>query len=263
MSRLSLNNVTVRLGSRCVLDAVSLDIGAGEFVGLLGPNGAGKSTLLRTIMQELAYEGRISVDERPLAELTAAERALELAYLPQARSIAWPVSVADIVALGRLPHSRPFASQTAADKTAVADAMARMDITGLAHRPATELSGGETARVLIARLLAQETPIVIADEPAAGLDPSHQIALVETFADIARSGRTVIASLHELPLAARWCKRIILISDGKVVADGSPAEVVTKENLSMTYGIEAMLTSDAHGLIVAPTGLARKELKAP
>lgn len=258
MSRLSLHNVTVRLGHRKVLDDISLDIAAGEFVGLLGPNGAGKSTLLRTIMQELAYEGRIAIDGRPVNELTAAGRALQLAYLPQARNIAWPISVAEVVALGRLPRSRPFASPAATDKTAVADAMARMDIARLANRPATELSGGETARVLIARLLAQETPIVIADEPAAGLDPSHQIALVETFADIARNGRTVIASLHELPLAARWCKRIILISDGRVVADGAPEEVITGDNLSQTYGIEAMLTSDGHGLIVAPTGLARR-----
>lgn len=263
MIRISLHNVTVRLGRRNVLDAISLDISAGEFVGLLGPNGAGKSTLLRTIMQELAHAGRIAIDERPLAELTAAERALQLAYLPQARNIAWPVSVAEVVALGRLPRTRPFASPTPADKAAVADAMAKMDITHLGHRPATELSGGETARVLIARLLAQETPIVIADEPAAGLDPSHQIALVETFADIARSGRTVIASLHELPLAARWCQRIILLSNGKVVADGPPEEVITMENLAATYGIEAMLTSDAQGLIVAPTGLARKGLQAP
>lgn len=262
MSRLSLQNVTVQLGRRNVLDNISLDIGTGEFVGLLGPNGAGKSTLLRTIMQELAHQGHIAIDGRPVAGMTAAERALQLAYLPQARNIVWPISVAEVVALGRLPRSRPFASPTPADQTAVAEAMAQMDITALAARPATELSGGETARVLIARLLAQETPIVIADEPAAGLDPSHQIALVETFADLARSGRTVIASLHELPLAARWCRRIILIASGKVVADGAPAEVITGDNLSQTYGIEAMLTSDARGLIVAPTGLARKEVQA-
>lgn len=260
MTRLALDNVTVRIGSRDILDSVTLEVGAGEFVGLLGPNGAGKSTLLRAIMQELPYNGHIGIDGRPLAELTSAERALALAYLPQTRSIAWPVSVAEIVALGRLPHSRPFASPSAADHSAVAGAMTLMDISHLARRSATELSGGETARVLIARVLAQETPVIIADEPAAGLDPSHQIALVEAFSAIAESGRTVIASLHELPLAARWCKRIILISGGKVVADGRPAEVVTTKNLSMTYGIEAMLTSDEQGLIVAPTGLTSKKL---
>lgn len=259
MSRLTLDNVAVSIGDRRILDAVTLDIGAGEFVGLLGPNGAGKSTLLRAIMQEVSYAGHIAIDGRPLAALTSAQRALTLGYLPQIREIAWPVSVEEIVALGRLPHSRPFASQTAADKAAVSEAMALMDVTGLAHRRATELSGGETARVLIARVLAQETPFIIADEPAAGLDPAHQIALVETFAAIAESGRTVIASLHELPLAARWCKRIILLSAGKVIADGLPAEVVTTKNLSVTYGIEAMLTSDEHGLIVAPIGLTPKK----
>lgn len=259
MTRLALDNVTVRIGSRDILDSVTLEVGAGEFVGLLGPNGAGKSTLLRAIMQELAYDGHIRINDRPLSALTSAERALALAYLPQTRGIAWPVSVAEIVALGRLPHSRPFAAPSAADNAAVSKAMKLMDIAHLAHRRATELSGGETARVLMARVLAQETPAIIADEPAAGLDPSHQIALVEAFSAIAASGRTVIASLHELPLAARWCKRIILISDGKIVADGLPAEVVTTKNLSLTYGIEAMLTSDEHGLIVAPTGLTAKK----
>lgn len=258
MTRLALENVTVHIGGRSIVDAVSLDIGAGEFIGLLGPNGAGKSTLLRAIMQEIAHDGAIHLDGRPVSQLTEAERARLLAYLPQNRSVAWPVSVAEIVALGRLPHARPFQRPTAADEAAVAHAMALMDITGLSARRATELSGGETARMLIARVLAQETPIIIADEPAAALDPSHQIALVETFAAIADSGRTVIASLHELPLAARWCRRIILISDGKIVADGQPLEVVTTKNLSMTYGIEAMLTSDEHGLIVAPTGLTSK-----
>ncbi|MCV0370325.1 ABC transporter ATP-binding protein [Filomicrobium sp.] len=255
MSRLSLDNVTVTLGDRKVLDRVSLNMEGGEFVGLLGPNGAGKSTLLRTITQEIPYEGRITLDGKPLADLGAEGRARSLAYLPQIRDIAWPVSVTEIVALGRLPHCRPFAKMTMADGAIVADAMERMDITALAHRRATELSGGEMARVLMARVLAQETPIIIADEPAAGLDPAHQIALVETFAAIAKSGRTVIASLHELPLAARWCQRIILISQGKIVADGPASKVVTTENLSRVYGVEAMLMEDAQGLIVAPIRL--------
>lgn len=259
MSRLTLNNVTVTLGDRKVLDGVSLNIEDGEFVGLLGPNGAGKSTLLRTIMQELPYEGSITLDGKRLVDLDAEARARSLAYLPQIRDIAWPVSVNEIVALGRLPHCRPFASLSIADGAVVADAMERMDVAELAHRRATELSGGETARVLMARVLAQETPIIIADEPAAGLDPAHQIALVETFAAIAASGRTAIASLHELPLAARWCKRIILISRGRIVADGPPPKVVTTENLSRVYGIEAMLADDAQGLIVAPVGLTPKK----
>lgn len=133
--------------------------------------------------------------------------------------------------------------------------MRKMEVDGFRERAATELSGGEKARVLIARALAQETPLLLADEPTAGLDPSHQITLMRLFAELAASGRSVIASLHDLGLAARWCTRLLLIDSGRIAADGSPAEVLTVQTLRDVYGVEAYFGQTSGGLVVQPLDL--------
>ena len=252
MTLLALSDITARLGGTEVLRGVSLDVRAGEFVGLIGPNGAGKSTLMRAAIGLIPAGGARQIGETPIERLAAGERARRVAYLPQGREIAWPVTVETLVALGRAPYRKSFAPPDAADRTAVEAALSRMDVADFRTRPATDLSGGEQARVLIARALAQEAPLLIADEPTAGLDPSHQIELMETFATLAREGRGVLASLHDLGLAARWCGRVALMDGGRIVAEGTPVEVLTAERLQQVYGISARIEEGPDGFLVQP-----------
>jgi len=254
-SALSARSLCVRLGGREVVKNVSLDLRPGEFVGLLGPNGAGKSTLLKAIMGLVARSGRLTLGDRPIEALTPTESAREVAYLPQEREINWPVQVRALIGLGRSPHRGASSVPGEADRAAVDAAMAAMDLVELQERSSLELSGGERARVLIARALAQETPVLLTDEPAAGLDPAHQITLMATFRKLAREGRSVLASLHELTLAGQWCDRVILIADGGIVAEGPPDAVLTPGNLATVYGVRARITVSDDGLSVVPTGL--------
>ena len=252
---LSVESLGVRLGSRDVLDGVSFMLEAGEFVGLIGPNGVGKSTLLKAIMGFVARKGIIARNDEPLDALSPKERARAFSYLPQEREVNWPITVQALVALGRAPHRLGFAPLGEADWRIINSAIDIMDLDELRERSAQELSGGERARALIARALAQDTPVLLADEPAAGLDPAHQISLMATFSQLASEGRTVLASLHELTLAGQWCDRLILLDGGCVVADGLPADVLTAENLAAVYRVRAHIARTEAGLAVFPTGL--------
>ena len=252
MTLLALDAVTVRRGARAVLDRVSARIGQGELVGLLGPNGAGKTTLMRAALGLQPATGGIAFGGIPLATLPPRLRALRAAHIPQDRSIAWPLTVAALVALGRIPHR----ASAAEDAAAVDRALAAMELAPLRDRPATALSGGERARVLIARALAQDAPLLLADEPTAGLDPAHALGLMSTFRALARDGRGILVSLHDLGLAARWCDRLILLDRGRVAADGPPLEVLTPSRLAAVYGITAHLATDASGPILQPISLA-------
>lgn len=252
---LSLSGLKVSLGSRPVLKGITLDVAAGEFIGLIGPNGAGKSTLLRTALGLVRGGGTVHVSGRDSSSLSARERARHIAYLPQEREIAWAVSVETLVAFGRAPHLA-LGGLDASDIAIIDQAINRMEIEDFRKRPATELSGGEKARVLIARALAQDAPLLLADEPTVGLDPSHQITLMRIFADLAREGRGVVASMHDLGLAARWCTRLIMIDEGRIVADGPPASVLTAERLKDTYGVTSFIAEADGGMIVQPLDLS-------
>jgi iron complex transport system ATP-binding protein len=245
MTVLRLDSLTVRRGSRTVVDRVSLSVKVGEFVGLIGPNGAGKTTLMRAALGLLRHDGNSD-----LSALPHAARARHAAWLPQLREIAWPVSVETLVRLGRTPHRA--AGGHDADVRAVEAALARMELGGFRHRPATQLSGGEQARVLIARALAQQAPLMLADEPIAGLDPAHQLAAMEVFAGLAAEGRAVVAALHDLGLAARYCSRLVLMHGGRVVADGLPGTVLTPETLAAVFGIRAFYADTADGPVFQP-----------
>ncbi|MFC5384709.1 ABC transporter ATP-binding protein [Aquamicrobium segne] len=258
MPLLSISGLRVRLGGTTVLDGLDMTVGAGEFVGLIGPNGAGKSTLLRAALGLLPHAGTVLLDGVDAATLSARDRAEKAAYLAQEREIAWAVPVETVVALGRAPHQRSFAALGPRDHAIVDEAMRRMDVASFRGRLATELSGGEKARVLTARALAQDTPLLLADEPTAGLDPSHQIALMRVFRELAASGRGVVASLHDLGLAARWCSRIVLVAQGRVIAEGAPAEVLTPERLRAVYGVSAFFAEAGGAPVILPLDLAER-----
>ncbi len=232
MSLLSLRDLSVRRGARQVVAGATLEMGAGELVGLIGPNGAGKTTLMRAALGLLPSSGHSSLAAQP-----PAERARAAAWLPQGREIAWPVDVETVVALGRMPWRPKGSTLSEADRAAVDRALEYMGLTQDRHRPATELSGGEQARVLIARTLAQDTPLLIADEPIAGLDPAYQLGTMQVFADLARAGRGVLVSLHDLGLAARACSRLLMMENGAVVADGPPEMVLTEANVARVFGV--------------------------
>jgi iron complex transport system ATP-binding protein len=257
MSHLEARNLSVSLGGREILHRIDLVVPPGSFVGLIGPNGAGKSTLMRALAGLVAFSGEVRVGDRSLDGLRGTARAREVAYMAQTRDVAWPMSVEDVIALGRLPHRPPFTGPSQRDRDVIDRVVTELDLAGLRARRATELSGGETARVMTARVLAQDTDIIIADEPTAGLDPAHQLNLMKIFSDLSDKGRTVIVSLHELGLAARWCRRLVLLDQGRIRADAAPEEVLTAENLKSVYHIDAFVGRDAGGLLLVPTGVSR------
>ena len=217
-----LDRVSLALGGQRVVADISAEL-AGGLIGLIGPNGAGKSTLVRAIAGLLPSEGAILIDDAPVASLAPRERAQRIAYLPQGQAVHWPLTVERLVGLGRLPHLAPFARPSPIDEAAIENALTRTDLIGLRARSIDELSGGERARVLLARALAVEAPLLLADEPLAALDPAHQIEVMALLRAESTNGTTVIAVLHDLTLAARWCDRLLLVDQGLLVADGPAA----------------------------------------
>jgi iron complex transport system ATP-binding protein len=180
-----------------------------------------------------------------LTALHARDRAKAAAWLPQAREIAWPVSVETLVSLGRSPYLAGGRKLSQADHEAVAQALEQMGLTAFARRDATALSGGEQARVLIARVLAQSTPLIMADEPVAGLDPAHQFSLMRVFSKLAQGGKSVLVSMHDLGLAAQHCTRLVMIHRGKLVADGTPREVLSDDRLRDVFQVCGRWDGDA------------------
>jgi iron complex transport system ATP-binding protein len=230
----------VRLKGRDVLQGLDAVAHPGQLTAIIGPNGAGKTTLLKAVAGLLAPAGGAALlDGRSIADWEPRALARALAYLPQERIVHWALTVRAVVALGRLPYRPLGAGESAADAAAVGAALAAMDAIHLAARPVPELSGGERARVLVARALAQEPRVLLADEPAAGLDPAHQLSLFRHLAALAASGRTVVVALHDLSLAARFCHSIVLVHGGRAVAVGTPPDVLTPEHLAAVYGIAA------------------------
>lgn len=243
MVNISIKGLSVSLGRREVVRRIDANLKPGELVGVIGPNGAGKSTLVRAILGLLPLrEGTVHIDGEALTSLAPRDIARRIAYLPQGQTLHWPLTVERLVALGRLPHLGPMSNTSAQDQAIVQEAMERADVTHLAGRVATELSGGERARAMLARALAVGAGALVADEPLASLDPGHQIDVMELLLGEARNGKLVVAVLHDLTMAARYCDRLLLVDKGELVAEGAPREVLTAERLRTVYGIKARST---------------------
>jgi ABC-type cobalamin/Fe3+-siderophores transport system ATPase subunit len=238
LMRLAAEGVTVRLGTRTVLDGIDAAAEGGELVGLIGPNGAGKTSLLRVFAHLLTpAKGVVRCEGRPLGEHSPIERARRIAYLAQGAEVHWPMTVEKLVALGRLPHRGSWGQLSGDDHAAISRAMRATDIVGFRNRTLATLSGGERMRVMLARALAVEAPVLLADEPVAALDPYHQLQVMSVLKETARQGKAVIAVLHDLTLAARFCDRLLLLHDGTVLAEGAPAGVLNDCNLETAYAV--------------------------
>jgi iron complex transport system ATP-binding protein len=254
---LTLDALDVTLGLRAVLHQASASLKAGRITAVLGPNGAGKTTLLRTAAALVKpASGSVLIGEQDVASLTQRARARMIGYLPQDATVHWNIVARDVVALGRLPHRNPAAAPSPADRDAIARAMAATDTTPLADRPVAELSGGERARVLLARVLAGEPAWLLADEPLASLDPAHQIDLVDRLRVHAAAGVGVMLVLHDLVQAQRAADDALLIDAGRIVAAGPVGQVLTPDRLASAFGIRVAAVEDQGRRLWVPVGRA-------
>ena len=260
---IEIENLSLRFGDVSVLDGVDLTVDRGSFVALCGPNGAGKTTLLRTINGLLTPdEGTVRVEGRTVADLDSRAVSRRVATVPQETAVAFAFDVRDMVAMGRTPHRSRFEPADRADREAVDRAMERARVTGLADRPIDEVSGGERQRVLLARALAQETPVLLLDEPTANLDINHQVRTLDLVADLVADGTTVVAAIHDLDLAARYADRMALLADGGVVAVGAPDEVLTDRRLGTVFDTRAVVTPNPVTGAPSVTALAGRTVNA-
>ncbi|MBN8616160.1 MAG: ABC transporter ATP-binding protein [Deltaproteobacteria bacterium] len=243
--------IRVMRRERVVLDDVSLSLTAHARVAIVGANGSGKSTLLRALLGlDAIAAGEVRLGGTNVRSLSRVEVARRATLVLQDTHVEVPITVRDLVELGRFPHRGT--DQARHDRSRVEDAMKRADVSALAERDVRTLSGGELQRAHLARALVQDTRVLLLDEPTSSLDLGHQLSLLAVLRALADDGRAVCVVLHDLALAARWAERIVVLAAGKVVADGSPREVLTSHTLSLAFGVEARVLDVEGQLVVVP-----------
>jgi iron complex transport system ATP-binding protein len=233
---IELTSVGLALDGRAILKNVSLQVFPGEVLALVGPNGAGKSSLLSVMSGDVqATTGRALLQGRDVSKYRVDEAARQRSVLMQSNEVSFPFTVAEIVEMGRAPWART--TSLADDNKAIAEALEKADVRHLVERRFNQLSGGERARVSLARVLAQRTPVVLLDEPTAALDLKHQESVMKTVREIAGQGRAVVVVVHDLSVAAGYADRVAMVVEGKIAAVGSPREVITAKRVSEVYGV--------------------------
>ncbi|HEX8301953.1 ABC transporter ATP-binding protein [Sphingomonas sp.] len=253
---LTVTNLSVSLGKRNVLEDVSAVLRPGRVTAILGANGSGKTTLVKALAGLLP--GDVRLGRQRIDALDSRERARTIGYLPQEGAVHWDVTVESLVALGRLPHRAPFGGLSPRDQEAITGAMAATDVQDLADRLVADLSGGERARVLLARVLAGQPLWLLADEPLASLDPVHQLGLLERLRVLAGEGMGIAIVLHDLVQAARAADDVLLLKQGRIVAFAPAAAALSPENLRTAFGVEVLQVPDEAGrLLPVPIGRSR------
>lgn len=261
---IDLDSVRVTRGAQAVLDGVSLSVEEGRFVGLVGPNGAGKTTLLQTITGVLTpAHGTVTVGGLSVPTASAREISRQVATVPQHETTEFALSVGDIVEMGRTPYASRFSRRDyREDERHVERALARTETTEFADRRLGDLSGGERQRVMLARALAQDTPVLLLDEPTASLDITHQIRSLSLVADLVAEGKTALAAIHDLDLAARFCDRLVLLVDGSIVTSGSPETVLDSRFLDGAFDTETAVATDPVTGTPAVTAMIEREARS-
>jgi len=250
---LTARGLSVTLAGRLVLNDVSLALSSGHLVALVGPNGAGKTTLLRALAGLMPSVGAVEIGGAALSSLSLRDRARRFAYLPQGHIVHWPLPARDIVALGRYPHGATDPARlTPKDTEAVMRAMQATDVVEFSERRVTELSGGERSRVALARVLAVEAPVILADEPTASLDPRHQFDVMKSLRASADKGVLVIVVTHDLGLAARFADTVLVLSDGRLVSQGTPAEALSEKIMGDVFRISAYRAEYQREAVIVP-----------
>ncbi len=258
MSLLRAKNLKAKLGSFCLDVDAEIILNPGEVVGFIGPNGAGKSTLLRAFCGMVPLEsGEIHYKDQLIHHMDASRKAKLISYLPQIQEINWMLSVESVVSLGRIPHGGGIERRSAEDRDAIEAAIRETKITDFRERSVGNLSGGERTLVLMARAFATRSSVILADEPAQALDPSHELRLLELMRNKAEQGCGIILVMHHLAFAARFCDRLYLMEKGKIISSGVPREVLTRENLAQVYGITAEICERKNEFSVMPWSLSR------
>ena len=252
------NGVGVCLDRTTILHDITFVVKPGSWVAVIGPNGAGKSTLLHAACGIVSLTGSVMFGESDSADLTRRERAAQVALVAQTPVIPDGMTVREYALLGRTPHRSPLGAEGPADHSVVQRVLGQLDLAQLANRKMTSLSGGERQRAVVARALSQQSAVLLLDEPTAALDIGHQVDVLDLVDQLRRElGLTVITTLHDLTMAGRYPDQIVLLSQGRVVACGTPSEVLTEDTLSSYYATPVRVLHDESGLVVVPARRTR------